>query len=523
MHGAMLITAGALISRLLGVLYRPGAQQFIGDAGLDLVTPPSAAYQVMFAISAVGLNVAISRLIAERLVVEDYRGARRVLRVATGLLLVSGTVFSILFALGARWMATVSGYPESWTGFIALAPAIFLVTLLSVFRGLFQGMQHMRPAATSQVVEQAARVGLGLVMVALLAPVDLGFGAAAFNAGNTVGILLGVIYSAWVYFTQRPTAHWNTVAPGVESYEHEPVRKLVERILAIALPLSLLGAVLPLMGLVDSFLVKNRLVAAGLDGDAALAWLANAGQLRDLPSILTTALYVSLVPAITESIAARRWDQVRYRSAAAFRLTFLIGIPATAGLLIGAESAYKIIYEGPGYVVMGPLAWSTLFLMVQQTSAGILQGMGLIWLSVRNMLLGVAAKLILTYWWTGIPALHAAGAAYATDVAFAVAAGLNLLVLQRRVGLAFRLKEDILQPLLASSVMGLVIWLMAPAVHAAVAYERLAGAIVVGTGALVYLVAIFGLGGVSEADLRLIPGVKPGLIAALRRYRLVRD
>ncbi|MDB4894945.1 MAG: spoVB, partial [Firmicutes bacterium] len=389
MRGAMMITVGALIARILGAVYRPVAQHFLGDQGLGLVTGPAQAYQVMLAISATGLNVAISRLVSERLALEDYLGARRIFRVASRLLMASGIVGSLFFLFGARWMARVMAVPEAWVGFMVLSPAIFLVTLECIFRGLYQGMQRMAPSAISQVVEQVGRVLLGLVFVAVLSRLALNYGAAAFNGGNTIGVLLGALYGGWIYLRDRPTAGWTTTAPGVRSFEGESTGRLVGKILSIALPLSLIGSVLPITGLVDASVVTNQLIKLGQSSGAAqeaLAYLVNAGQLRDLPTILTTALYVSLVPAVTESYATGRLDQARYRATTAFRLTYLFGIPATVGLLVGARDAYSVLFTGPGFAVMAPLAWSTIFLMTQQTSSGVLQGMGFVWTSVQNLL-----------------------------------------------------------------------------------------------------------------------------------------
>jgi len=526
MRGAIIITFAAFLSRMLGAVYRPVAQIFLGDEGLALVSPPATVYQLILAISAVGLNVAISRLVSERLAVQDYKGARHIFRVSTQILLVSGLLFGLLFALSSGWLAAAQGYPEAWIGFLVLSPAIVLVTLSCAFRGLYQGMQQMRPSAVSQVVEQIGRVGVGILLIIFLSPRGLNLGAAGFNAGNTVGVLLGALYGGWIYFRGRPTADWTMTAPGVTSIASESTWMLIRKIFYIAVPLSLLGAVLPLMGVVDSALVTNRLVESGLPerlARASFAYLGNAGQLRDLPSILTAALYVSLVPAITECMATGREDQARYRASTAFRITFLFGIPATLGLLVGAREAYQVMFIGPGYMVMGPMAWSTIFLMVQQTSSGVLQGMGRIWISVRNILIGVGVKTWLTYWWTGIPSLMVNGAAYATAVGFAITVVLNMWTLRRELGLTLDLKDDIGRPLLAAGFMGLAIWGATGPIHQLVLGQRLPGLLTILLGGLVYVVAILLVGGVREADLHLIPGFRAAWIGSLRERKLLRD
>jgi len=524
MRGALLITLGSLISRVLGVFYRPLAQGPLTDDGLALVSPPNAAYMIILAISSTGLNVAISRLVSQRLAIGDQRGARRVMQVATRVLGMSGVVFSLLFAAGSQWLASVQGFPESMPGFLVLAPAILLVTVEVAFRGLYQGMQQMRPAAMSMVVEQAGRVFLGLAGVYALSPIALNLGAAAYNGGNTVGILLGAIYGIWVYLREKPMKDWNDVAPGVQTWEHESFTALAGKILSIALPLSFLGAIVPLMLQVDTALITNRLTAIGVEADAAkraLGFIGNAQQLRDLPLILAQALYVSLVPAVSESIAVGRPDQARHRAAAAMRLTWLIGLPATVGLAVAARDIYGVLYAGSGWYVLAPLGWSTLFLMLQQTSSGILQGLGLIWLSVVNQLIGVAVKVVLTYWWVGVPWLKENGAAWATTAGILIACGLNLLSLRRRFDLGMDLRGTVYRPFLAATLMGLILYVASPAIGSFVPWTRLAGLVTIGLGGLVYGVTVLALGGVKEADIRMLPGTS-GLIRLLKRLRLLR-
>ncbi|MEW8979489.1 MAG: polysaccharide biosynthesis protein [Symbiobacterium sp.] len=526
MRGALLITVGSLISRALGVFYRPVAQLALGEDGLALVTPPNNVYMLILAISSTGLNVAISRLVSQRLAVGDLRGARRVVRVATMVLAVSGAAFSLFFAIAAPWMARMQQFPEATPGFLALSPAILMVTLEVALRGLYQGMQRMRPAAVTMVLEQVGRVLLGLTGVFLLTPVALNLGAAAFNAGNTVGVFIGLLYAGYIYLRERPMAGWTTVTPGVESWEDMPRGQLLRQILGIALPLTFLGAVVPLMSLADSALITNRLLAAGFEeaeAKRALSYITNATQIRDLPLIIAQALYVALVPAVSESMALGRVEQARHRAAAAMRLTWLIGLPATAGLVVAAREVYGVLFTGPGYFVMAPLGWSTILLMLQQTSSGILQGMGLIWLSVWNQLAGVVAKIVLTYWWTGLPAFGATGAAWATTAAFLLSAGLNLAAVRSRLGLNLGVRLNILRPLVASLVMSGGLVLVSPLVQRAIPWTRLSGLVTIAFGVLIYGVAILVLGGIRQADLELVPGIPPAAIRLLRRLRLLRD
>jgi stage V sporulation protein B len=169
------------------------------------------------------------------------------------------------------------------------------------------------------------------------------------------------------------------------------------------------------------------------------------------------------------------------------------------------------------------LALSTIFMMLQQTASGALQGMGRIWLSVRNMLIGVVVKIGLTWWLAGIPSLQERGAALATVSCFVVAASLQLWALREHMGFTLNLRQEALRPLTASALMGVAIWATSSLLHRVLPSPRIAGVLVIGLGGLVYLVALMAMGGLTMADLKVIPGMPAGLADWLQRKRLLRD
>ena len=65
------------------------------------------------------------------------------------------------------------------------------------------------------------------------------------------------------------------------------------------------------------------------------------------------------------------------RSSLAFRLTLLLGLPASVGLAVVVRSTNVMLFEdASGSDALAILALTTLFYTLGVTSAGILQGMG---------------------------------------------------------------------------------------------------------------------------------------------------
>ena len=76
-----------------------------------------------------------------------------------------------------------------------------IISIMTVFRGYFQGLQNMTPSAISQILEQIGRVivGVGLAIVLNQRGIEYSAGGAAFGAA--AGGLIGSIYLGFKYMT----------------------------------------------------------------------------------------------------------------------------------------------------------------------------------------------------------------------------------------------------------------------------------------------------------------------------------
>lgn len=532
MKGALILSLATLISRILGAIYKPIVNALFlpfdgmnGERGMGLTQIPYQVYAVVLSFTAVGLNVGISKLVAERLAARDPNGARRVFQYSLFTMAALGLVGALAFWFGAPYMAAAMGPNalQAVPGFRATAPALFFVSVMAAYRGLFQGFQHMTPNAVSQLIEQLVRIGVGIYLVALLAPRDVALGAAGFNFGDVVGAVCALLYLIWLA-RRSWSAMWGgrpQAAAAIDPMAQQSPWQLMRRVVVVSLPIAILGAIVPLMGAADSFIVLNQLGALGVSeaaAQAAYGQLTNALVIIMLPGVFTLGLYTSLVPAMSESMAVGNVGQARARAQMAYRFTALLAFPAQVGLLVLADGAYRLLFRaGAGGPVLAAMSWGILFMMLQQTSSGVLQGIGRIGDTVRNQLLGIAVKVLLTYWLVG--KFGAVGAAYATAVAFVVAGALNLWDVERRMGRTIDWSGMFIKPGVAALVMGAVIWAAQAAVGPA---SRLFTILLIGLGGLVYGAVLLLMGGIAAEDIERVPRLGAPLVRALRKVRLLR-
>ncbi|HHT70306.1 MAG: polysaccharide biosynthesis protein [bacterium] len=501
--GAALLAAAGILSKVLGAAFRIPLARLIGPEGMGLYGMAYPLYAMILALSTAGIPVAISKLVAEKLAENKPEQAGAVFRVASRSLVISGLLFTVLTVVMAR-VFVVAGLlrdPRAFWPLIATAPAVLLVALNSALRGYFQGFQDMRPTAVSQVVEQLLRAVTALGLGYLLLPYGLEFAAAGAAFGAVTGAAAAGVMLWWYKRTS-----FSSVLAAIPWPHDWP--QVLKRILALAIPVTLSSLVMPIMQNLDVLLVPVRLEAAGYTVAEATSLFGELTQMAftlvNLPVIVTGALAVSLVPAVSAVQATPNRSQLKKYIGAALRLTVLLELPAVAGLYLLAEPVMDLLYDLPAAgPTLAALSASCLFLGLNQTSAGILQGLGRTDLPVWSLAAGAVVKVVLTYILTGIPALGIKGAAWATVATFATAAFLNARFIDRLVGLPWDAKEFVLKPLVATGGMGAIVILSYRLVTPGLG-SHLATLVAIGIGIVSYGLLLFVVRAVQANDLALL-------------------
>lgn len=528
-RGALILATASIISRLLGVAYIVALPRIIRDEGMGLLQMVRPIYNFAVIVAIAGLPVALSKLVAERLAVKDTRGAVRVFRWTFGLMTGLGLMVTGVLGLGARWLATdVIRDPLSYPALLAMVPSVLLLTLAAALRGFFQGMQYMTPAAISQIVEQICRVVTMLTLGTVLMPRGVQYGAAGAAFGSTLGALGGLIVLL-VFYAARAREPREALPRRVGEEPTESPLCLFQRLFSLSLPI-VLGAVLwPTMQMIDTSLVPLRMQMAGHTADSireALGYFGMALSLMHFPNVITWALSVTLVPAVAEANALKANHQIKRRVTEALRLTVLFGLPASVGLFLLAKEAAYLLFDYPqAGEPLKILALGTLAVGLFQVCSGILQGLGLVLVPVRNLVIGVLVKFCMNYWLTAIPGLGIRGAAWGTILGFSSASLFNLIAVRRHTGVPLDWRELVLKPGLASLVMGLSVVVIYDGLytlanglteklsfgwghlHTTFAHNGFATLGSVSIGMVVYGIGLMGTGALYRRDIEMLPKI----------------
>ena len=514
---AILAVAGVLV-KVLGAIFKIPLNALIGTEGLAYYSYAYPLYSLLLVIATAGLPVAISRLVSEKIALNDYTNAQRVFKISRWLMFGIGFVSFLICFFGAELMAEyVYKDPGAVLPIKAIAPALIFVPVMSSYRGYFQGRQNMNPTAISQFVEQIVRVAVGLICAFLL--LDMGLDAAAAGAtfGATIGAVGGLVVIALIYkFNGKAiTYHINH---GVKNEKHETSGQIIKQILVIAVPITIGASIAPLMSFADSAIVVRRLLDAGFAiGEARDMFGELSGYcttMIGLPQVITQGIAVSMVPAVAAAFKLKNKGELTDSINMGMRISMIVGTPCAIGMMVLAEPVLVFIFgrseetiasaihAAPALQIM---CVGVVLMALLSTTNGILQGIDKQLLPVKNGAISALFKIVVTYILVAVPALNIMGAAIGSVVTYGVAFALNMKDLYKYAQVKMDINLVFVKPIIASLFMGAAAFASFKLLLIFITSQTIAmfGAIMVGV--IVYVVLIFAIKVITKEEVVMLP------------------
>lgn len=529
-RGAAILSLAGLLSKFLGSIYRIVLTRLLGAEGIGLFELAYPIYVTLLTISRSGIPVALAQMLARAEAEKDRERSLAIFKTARFYSIVIGLFFSVLMFFASKTIIGFLGWdPRVLPSFLAISPAIFIVSVMASYRGYFQGFQRMGPTGISQVLEQLVRMITMLVLVYILLPKGIMYSAAGATFGAVSGGFVGLMTMVYFFRKSGHAPRGLGIPSGVE------LKVLGKEIFQVAVPVTFGALVLPCMRLVDAAIIPARLQVAGLSVVGATGLygtLATAMVLVNFPTIITVSLAASLVPSISEAYALKKQDLLTTRLETALRLATIVGLPASIGLFALAKPLSVLFFSLPEAAMpLEIVSWGVLFIALQQTSSGILQGAGLVKAPAKNLFWGALLNAVINYSLAANPSWGIKGAALGTALGFALAALLNLLTMM--VKIKSRISFKVFLPIVLSAVTMFIfikpINIILDTIFRveAASYTGLGFVLaILGTvflSACLFFLMLLVTGGIRAEDLRVVPHYGENLVRGLKKIKLIKE
>ena len=508
---AAILAAASLFVRLLGFIYRIPFQRLVGDAGVADYFTAYQVYTFAIALTSGALPVAISRLVSERIAQGQYHNAHQMFKTALLFATAIGSVAGLVMLFGAEIIAHFMDAPGITLAVRTLAPTVVVVGILAVFRGYFQGMKTAIPTAVSQTIEQVFKVVVSLWLAyVFFNAADLSPAVAGASAGTGIAALAGLAVVVLLYALIAKDLRKR--ASKDKNYDADESKSMqISAIFKTALPMLTAMTILSGSGLLDFFMISNRLTASGAFAPIEVRDLL--GQftgvfilLTTLPVSLSSALSTAVIPEITASSVQSNTAAVRHKANMALRLSMILSIPSAVGLAVLAEPIIALLFgrgqQGAWLLQYG--AVSIIFMALSHVLTGTLQGLGQIKLPIIATLIGALVKIPVNYVLIAMPSVNILGVVIGTIVCFMVSAGINMYFLYRCTGILPSLSAAFIKPLVAATGMGMVCYAV---YHTAKIFMPSALATIgaLCAGGITYVLLMCVIKGFRQSDLQAMP------------------
>lgn len=524
LQGSILAIA-SFISRIVGLIYRMPLKAIIGKVGNDYYGTAFSIYNIILIISSYSIPLAVSKLVAARMGRGHVKDAYRVFKGALFFAFVSGGAGALILYFGADFFTgTLLKTPLSAIALKILAPTLFVVAILGVFRGFFQGLNTMIPSAFSQVAEQILNAIVSIVAAYMLYSYGknvgemignpdnyaAAYGAAGGTIGTASGALLAFLFMLFVYFAYR-----KRLKKRLKRDRHRQVEsygEIMRTLLLTILPILLSTTVYSISTIVDQGVFKNIAILQGYSAKQISEWWGvYSGQfivLTNVPISIASSLAASSVPSLSQAFHAKDYDTVNYQISLATRFIMVISIPSAVGMAILGKPLNMLLFQDGDETTMMIMLLGALSIVLFGLSTltnGLLQGIDHMRIPVINAVISLVIHVAVLFVLMECFHLHIYAVVIANNVYGICVCILNDLALRRYSGAYVDIGKTYIIPFLASLVMGIGVFLVYRISMQVMDINALAVCFSIVVGIAVYFVVLLLMRGLTEEELNRIP------------------
>lgn len=333
MKNIVILMFAQVIIKIVGLIYKLYLtnKEGFGDKGNAIYSAGFQIYAISLTLSSVGVPNAISSLVSAKTAIGDNRGAHRVFKIAIAIFGAIGFACSLMLFLGAKQIAyKYLEIPEAEMTLIALSPSIFVVSVISVIRGYFNGRENITITANSQSFEQISKTVFTIIMVEIISYIS-NKNTMLMAAGATIATTLATVsclFYLTAYYIKNKKEVWREVVSSTMQ-KKESIRKIIKNILIVTIPISLEALLSVLCKSIDAFTVVKISKKYLGDEIAKIQYGILSGKIETLISIpfsFNMAFATTLIPSISASIAKNDTKTAEKRIKFSILLSVLIRI-----------------------------------------------------------------------------------------------------------------------------------------------------------------------------------------------------
>lgn len=508
--GSLILLLANLLVKIIGAVFKIPLVSLLGNEGMGYFNAAYQIYAGLFVVATAGLPVAVSKMVSASTVQGNTKEVKNIFKCAYIMFIVIGIVGSCVLYFGADRLQSLTKYDNTANAIRTIAPAIFFVSLMSVYRGFFQGLSNMVPTAISEVTEAFAKLTVGYVCAYFLIKKSLPAAASGAIFGVTCGTVLSCAVLMLIYIKEKK----NIYADMASSPDSPPLGKICAELIKIAIPVTISASVFTLTNMIDYALIGRNLnsIKDFLPASPTELYGMYTGKavvLYNLPPTLIMALCMSLVPAVSRANALGNKQLISETATQSLKFTLMFSLPCCVGLFVLADPILRLLFpSNDAALLLKLLSPAVLFVSMVLVSNAVLQATGHVMTPVINIAAGGIFKVIINTQLVSNPSININGAPIGTTVCYFVYMLLNLIQIKKitnaQIGFSFWIK-----PFVSAVVMAVIAYALYGVLSPVLGGGKLMLAVLLvicgGISFVAYMLTLLTSGGISKDDISKMP------------------
>lgn len=535
----MLLAVAMVITKIIGVVYKIPLVNILGDEGMGFHGYAFEVYAFILIISTFSMPTAVSKLVSSRMAVGQRKNAFRVFKCAMIFSMALGLAFMFLLLFGADVIAVyMMESPLNTYALRVLAPAIFIVAVLGVMRGYFQGLGTMMPTAVSQIIEQIVNAIVSIAGASIMMSVGVkiaekkndeliapAYGAAGGTLGAVAGAGFALAFLIFIFMGYKKKLKRQLLMD--TSRKKESYSRILKILIITIVPIIFSTAIYNINQILD-LTIFNKIMAAqgfaqkeyvGLQG----IYTGKYNTLINVPLAVANGLASAVLPSLAAAVAIRKKNQIHDKIDQTIQFTMLIAIPCFVGFVVLASPLMIFLYNDgsktPALMLsMGAITVVTYCLSTVCNS--ILQGLDKMVSPVKNALISLLVHLVallifmILFKWN-IYSIVLSNIVFSVCMSY-----LNLRDIQRACGYRPNWRKVFIKPFSAAVVMGITAYAVHLVLDIILGGRFISTLVAIMAAVVVYAISVLKFGALTEEDILDLPkGEK--LCSLCRKVRLL--
>ena len=536
-----ILAAAAVITKVIGVVYRIPLTNLLGDEGNGFYGYAYQVYAFALMISSLSLPTAVSKIVSMRVSVGQRRNAFRAFLCSLVFAIIIGFIIAVAIFFGAGAISEhVMKAPLSVYALKVLAPGLFIVAVMAVLRGYFQGLGTMMPTAVSQVIEQLINAVVSIVGAGVLFGIGtragqeageelLGpaYGAAGGTLGTVTGAFAGLLFLLFVLWLFRGGIKRQLKRD--HSKKKEAYSHILKALILTAVPVIFSTAIYNINQIIDLTVFNHIMSWQGFSEQEYMAlqgiYTGKYDPLINVPVPLSipSAVSASIVPTLTAAVMNRQRKKVHYQIDQTLRIATIITIPSCVGIAVLASPLMVLLYNDSSATPANLLMLGAIVIVLYGWSSitnSVLHGLNYMSSPAKNAAVALVVHLIafvvmLVAFRMNVYALVGSNIVFALIMCI-----LNQLKIRKVCGYKINIRHMFLKPFIAAAVMGVVTYIIWFVLDLLIGGRVIPTVIAICAAILVYIILILKMGTLSEDDILSLPlGGK--ILRYSRKFHLV--